>query len=89
MARSSTELLVEIFAEDASLENNTRIARAESALGASLGGLGRFQEAEPLLLRSYSILKEKAEAQRLVDLYESWGKPASALEYRAFLEEER
>ncbi len=68
-----------------------RIANAESILGACLGGLGRYEEAEALLLASYPIVREKTDAgttytrdllARIVVLYESWGKPEQAAEYR-------
>ncbi len=70
--------------------------QAESVRGACLSGLGRFAEAEPLLLDSYPVLKErqgvestyaKDALKRIVDLYEAWGKPAKAAEYRALTPE--
>ena len=75
------------------------IANAMSSLGESLAGQGRFAEAEPLLLDAYEQLEQKALTinyrarpdrlreglQRIVDLYESWGKPDKAAEYRAAL----
>jgi serine/threonine protein kinase/Tfp pilus assembly protein PilF len=69
-----------------------RVADAKSVLGSCLAALGRFQEAEPLLLESYPALqkdkgdgaKHAAEArQRILDLYASWGKPERVVEYRA------
>ncbi len=69
-----------------------RIANAESILGACLAGLGRYVEAEALLLASYPIVREGTTAgaaytsellARIVTLYESWDKPEKAEEYRA------
>ncbi|HET9209750.1 MAG TPA: serine/threonine-protein kinase [Thermoanaerobaculia bacterium] len=68
-----------------------RIADTESVLGGCLTALGRFPEAEQLLLESYPILqkdkgdgaKHAAEArQRIVDLYTAWGKPERLAAYR-------
>ena len=59
-----------------------------------LKALGRFREAEPLLLESYTALqndkgggaKHAAEArERIVELYTKWGKPERLAEYRAKL----
>jgi tetratricopeptide (TPR) repeat protein len=60
-------------------------------LGRCLTVQKRFQEAEPLLLKGYEALrvkrgegkKETAEAaDGLAGLYESWGKPDQAAQYR-------
>ena len=70
------------------------VAVANSALGECLTTQKRFAEAEPLLVESYASLKSRlgqrdprtAEAlQRLVKLYEAWGKPAQAAQYRALV----
>jgi serine/threonine protein kinase/tetratricopeptide (TPR) repeat protein len=67
-------------------------AEAESILGACLVAEHRYDEAEPLLLGSSAILKAKRtersrqarEAlQRLVQLYEAWGKPEKVANLRA------
>ena len=72
-----------------------KTAKTESILGACLTGLKRYEEAEPLLLHSYPIIardrgphhRRTAEAlQRLVDLFDGWGKPEQAAEYRAILQ---
>jgi serine/threonine protein kinase/tetratricopeptide (TPR) repeat protein len=61
-----------------------RVADTESVLGSCLTALGRFEEAEPLLLASYPALendkgdgaKHAPEArQRIVELYTKWGRP--------------
>ena len=70
-----------------------------SLLGASLAGQDKFTEAEPLLLDAYNQMKDNAETipnqyrderirealERIVNLYESWGKPDEAAKYRALL----
>jgi non-specific serine/threonine protein kinase/serine/threonine-protein kinase len=73
-----------------------------SLLGASLAGQGKFVEAEPMLIEAYNGLKERQEripylwrkkrpaeaAQRLVDLYEAWGKKDLADEWRKRVDRE-
>jgi len=67
------------------------IAETESVLGGCLALSGRYPEAEALLLRSYPVLTVKGtfegrEAlERIVRLYEGWGKPGKAAPYRAKL----
>jgi hypothetical protein len=73
--------------------------RNESLLGASLAAQRRFAEAEPMLLAGYRGLKAQIAsvpfeyrsgidqtAQRILELYESWGKPEQAAEWRATLQ---
>ena len=68
-----------------------RTAVASGTVGGALTGLGRFDEAEPILVGSFKALQsEKGAAmhmedarRRLVNLYEAWNKPASALPYRS------
>jgi eukaryotic-like serine/threonine-protein kinase len=66
-------------------------ALTKAALGECLTGQKRYDEAEPLLRDSYESLKNSQGAdnprtklvlQRLVALYENWGKPGAANEYR-------
>jgi hypothetical protein len=73
------------------------IGEARTVLGSSLAGLGRYQEAESLLLPGYSTVLSSATApeheklwarQRVVKFYEAWGKPDKAAEYRALLPDE-
>jgi eukaryotic-like serine/threonine-protein kinase len=68
-----------------------RIGTVESLLGASLTSLGRFEEAESLLLDADGILKNlqgqqggesSATRARLVALYDAWGRPEKATPYR-------
>jgi eukaryotic-like serine/threonine-protein kinase len=70
------------------------VAVANSALGECLTTQKRFAEAEPLLVDSYTALNaglgqrdpRTTEAlQRLARLYDAWGKPAQATQYRAML----
>jgi tetratricopeptide (TPR) repeat protein len=66
---------------------------AESLLGGVLLGQGKYAEAEPLLVRGYEGLKAGVPAQaegylteageRLVRLYEKWGIPGKAAEWRS------
>ncbi len=73
-------------------EGGWRITNAESILGACLAGLGRYREAEDLLLASYPVVRDQTAASntytrdllaRIVALYERWDKPEQAAEYRA------
>lgn len=69
-----------------------RIADAESVLGGCLADLGRFAEAEPLLLGSYAVLSREQEAagarvapaalDRIIGLYTAWDRPERAAVYR-------
>ena len=72
-----------------------RRANADSILGACLTGLGRFEEAESLLVSSYPIVRDatgessvdtRAILNRLVTLYEVWGRGERASIYRALRE---
>jgi serine/threonine-protein kinase len=71
------------------------VAVARSALGEGLAIQGRYAEAEPLLLEGYEGLRASQGArnprtttalQRVVALYEKWGRAGAALEYRRRLE---
>jgi hypothetical protein len=75
--------------------------RSESLLGESLLGLKRFDEARPLLIGGYDGLRQHAAeipaplkrylteaGERIVRLYEDWGKPEKAAEWRAKLAHE-
>ena len=73
-------------------DGHWRTALAASAEGAALVGLGRYAEAEPLLVDGYTVLSNDARAmntlvhtagERLVSLYEAWGKPEKAAEVLA------
>jgi tetratricopeptide (TPR) repeat protein len=73
---------------------------AQSELGDSYCHAGRFAEAEPLLAQAYEGFKERAARipreepgflnttlERLVYLYDAWGKPDEAARWRKELEE--
>jgi len=75
-------------------EGDSRIARLTSLLGASLAGQGKFEQAKVWLLDGYSQMKDNPEVaeeriqealQRIIELYEAWGKPHKADKYRAIL----
>jgi hypothetical protein len=69
------------------------IASAESILGECLTAERRYAEAEALLLRSRASLEAERKSsgdprvvqatERLVALYDAWGKPDKAAEWRA------
>lgn len=75
---------------------HARLAGANSRLGECLAALGRHTEAEPLLLESLDRWQAVKGAddkntvetvRRIIVLYDTWGKPEQAAEYRALLEE--
>ena len=77
-------------------ENHWRSAEALSLLGAALAGLERYEEAETHLLegqagmdalpRGWRRTQNLAPSiARLVHLYDAWGKPEKAAEWRAQL----
>lgn len=77
-------------------EGNPLIPEARSAWSESIAKQGRFEEAEPLLIESYPLIKERrgdghkrtTEAlKRIVDLYQAWGKPDRAEQWKAHLPE--
>jgi serine/threonine-protein kinase len=74
------------------------VAVANSSLGECLAIQKRYAEAEPLLLGSYEALRSsqgaanprtKSALQRLVALYESWGRSQTADEFRNRLVNEK
>lgn len=73
-----------------------KTAKSRSILGCALAGLGRFEEAEPLVLAGYEVITKDRGPQhrrtyealeRIIFLYEKWGKSENADEYRAKLPE--
>ena len=69
-----------------------RTAWALCTQGASLTKLGRYAEAEPLLLESYKQLSDNTGARvvhidtarrNLMDLYTAWDRPLDAARYSA------
>jgi eukaryotic-like serine/threonine-protein kinase len=72
------------------------LASAETQLGRALVGQRRFVEAEPLLLRGYgrlvtSVAADEGDRQlaldAVIDMYDAWGKPDKAAEWRKKLAE--
>jgi serine/threonine protein kinase/tetratricopeptide (TPR) repeat protein len=82
------------------LPGTWRVASAQSLLGAALAGRQKYTEAEPPLLAGYEGLKARADSirapertplltgalERLVQLYDAWGKPDEAAKWRKELE---
>ena len=75
-------------------ENHWLMARTFNRLGECLTHLKSYKEAEPLLLDSYHQLNEKRSGNdkytikalnRIIKLYEVWGKPEKVAEYKALL----
>jgi tetratricopeptide (TPR) repeat protein len=77
-----------------------RAPHARSLLGAALLGQQKFADAEPLLLEGYEGLRQRQAhiprdgkvsatqpAERLVQLYDAWGKPDKAAQWRKTLGE--
>jgi len=73
-------------------EDDWSIGAAKSLLGSTLAALGRHAEAEAVLLEARRDLEAqpglpdrdvRATNTRLVELYEAWGRPDRAAEYRA------
>ncbi len=80
--------------KDALPAGDWRIANTESVLGGCLTAQGRFSEAESLLLKTWPIIEgQRGESDRLtrealeriVKMYQEWGKPGIAADYRALL----
>lgn len=76
-------------------ENHWAVPHTASILGGCLAALGRYEEAEPLLVDGYSRLlvvlgaahERTVEAvHRGISLYEAWGRPDKAAEWRTMLE---
>jgi tetratricopeptide (TPR) repeat protein/predicted Ser/Thr protein kinase len=76
--------------------NNWRPFYTQSLLGASLAGLGRYAEAEPMLVSGLEGMLQRRDSmpyenlpvllkarERIVGLYEEWGKPAEAARWKA------
>jgi len=75
-------------------DDSIQRALAQSLLGEALVGQGRFAEAEPLLRAGCGTMAKNPEApdlnkregvERLVKLYEAWGRPEQAAEFKAAL----
>ena len=77
------------------LDDDWSVGATKSLLGASLVALARYDEAEAVLLDARHDLDAmprphgrelKATMARLITLYDAWGKPGKAAEYRALLD---
>jgi hypothetical protein len=73
------------------LAGDWRTANAQSLLGECLAAMGKYEEAEPLLLDGYHALHASPETspglvdeaiRRIIEMYESWGKPEQAAGFR-------
>jgi len=80
--------------QKALLEDHWITSHIKSGLSSCLTGLKSYKEAELLLLESYPLLKEKRgendkytikALNRIIELYEAWGKPEKVVEYKALL----
>lgn len=85
-AREAVRLYIQLIGPD-----YWRVGAARSVLGASVAGQQRFEEAEPMLVESCALVqKARGDSsriaqlclERIVDLYEDWGKPEDAAGYR-------
>jgi tetratricopeptide (TPR) repeat protein len=70
-------------------DDHWRVAMAKNTQGAALTGLGRYKEAEPLLVGSLDHLYGSPVPdlpargrKRLVELYTAWGRPEEAVKYK-------
>jgi tetratricopeptide (TPR) repeat protein len=70
-------------------DDHWRVAMAKNTQGAALTGLGRYREAEPLLIGSLAGLNGSPVPdlpargrERVVELYTAWGKPEEASKYQ-------
>jgi tetratricopeptide (TPR) repeat protein len=72
------------------------LADTRSRLGAAMAGEGKHAQAEPLLLDAHAALSDdrlcpadnrRQAIQRIIQLYEAWGKPDQAAAWRPRLED--
>ena len=94
-AQSAEPLLRECLSIRSSRHSSSddwRTAHAESVLGECLTALGRYEEAEPLLLKSYLVIRtQKGEtdvhtrdaARRIRALYDVWARPDKVAAWQA------
>ena len=97
-ARSAERILREalgVYEKDGPPGQRWLFAEIPRLLGTALAGQGKYAEAEKLLLESLATRSTKWGARHewtldsirgLISLYEAWGKPEKAREYRARLE---
>ena len=91
-AEAAHELAVEVLVAFQSVkpEGHWFIADAMSVLGACLTALGRYEEAEGLLIESYPVILQangenapltQDARRRICGLYEAWARPEKAIGY--------
>ncbi len=81
---------VDILAVNNGGDENLLVQVARSALGRAVAVQGRYEEAEPLLRQSYEWVAANSPTpsfipfmlDRLIGLYDDWGRPAAAAELR-------
>ncbi|MDH4048502.1 MAG: tetratricopeptide repeat protein [Gammaproteobacteria bacterium] len=87
LARDAKTIYLKTFSAD-----HWRTASAASAEGAALAGLKQYEEAEPLLVESFNVLRAETSAlpyfvagarRWLVNLYDKTGRPDQAAKARA------
>ena len=71
-------------------ESHVLVAQLQSVLGESVMRSGRYAEAEPLLISSYSVIRTgfddrarptRKALKRIVELYRAWGRPEKVQEH--------
>jgi eukaryotic-like serine/threonine-protein kinase len=91
-AGDAEPLFVEALAIRRKLDSRDDVGEAESLLGSCLMTLGRYAEAEPLLLSGYEKLvadsgarsrRAKRATDRVIDFYDASGMPEEATRWRA------
>ena len=98
-ARAEAALREAVSIYQKTAPNNWLRFRSENMLGASLAGQRRYAEAEPLLLSGYDGLVQrqaiipaanqsavKDAGERIVQLYQDWGKPDKAAAWKQKLQ---
>ena len=77
-------------------EKNWQIATTKLLIGSCVVGQKRYREAESLLLEAFPVIQEnfgpnhrrtQVAIQDIIELYEAWGKPEKAAEYRSLRKE--
>jgi tetratricopeptide (TPR) repeat protein len=97
-AEAAPLLSEDLSGRERDMPNDWTRFRSASLLGASLLGQRRFADAEPFLNKGYEGMKEREAkipaslkheltdaSERVVRLYEEWGKPKKAADWRAKL----
>ena len=94
--REALEILDKLAPKFAQQVQGLRLSQILENYGRCLIDAGRFEDAEKEVVADYEMLKTTLEPahplvrqslELIVDLYEAWGKPDKAAEYRALLPE--